>query len=662
MEKLPFEKTTNKNQIKNDKNSKENTQLKKITPKDFNMKKPTKSEDKFSSKYGETEQERLLKESKLKKYSKYEILKKEIFFSGENYISIITKQISRFILLINSYIQIKLPIYKGDIINAINKKNNTKLINSVIYFFFFSSLNSLIPKFIEYIKLLVLDYYNAKTKKIPNQFLLENILTKDMEFYEIFKTGEIIERYKSSQKTMNLSIFKNIIDLLRTIVTFLIMIYYIYQNSFKLLLWSLGFYLFEMINLYFTKGEIDIFAKRVVDNSERDMFNNSLYETISNIKLAKSFGVEKREAKRLLSIFTKKENSPKNAFFLELLKKVYKFFYIILMQNKEIILLFITGKEVINGKMKYGDYLVFKTYFSKFKKSYLSIKNFFQIFEDNITAWKRFFEVYEYENKIISKNNIIPESNTIKGEIKFNNVTFSYPTKEKINILNNLSFEIKAGTLTAIVGHSGSGKSTIINLIERFYDPNSGEILIDNINIKDYNIEWLHKKIGFVNQEPLLNSGTIEQNILYGVEEYNQNKFNEICKIANVDNFVNDKNLFPDGYNTIVGEKGKAISGGQKQRIAIARALMVDYKILIFDEATSALDSENESQVQNAIDNIVKNKQITTIVIAHRLSTVKNADIIMFIDKGRIVEMGSHEELILKNGEYKKLVQKQLIS
>jgi ABC-type multidrug transport system fused ATPase/permease subunit len=272
---------------------------------------------------------------------------------------------------------------------------------------------------------------------------------------------------------MNTNIFKNIIDLIQTIILFFMMMYYIYENSLVLLLWSLGFYLFEMINLYFTKGEIDIFDKKKVDYSERDMFNNSLFETISNIKLVKSFGFEKREVKRLLSIFTKKQKIEKESFFLEIIKIFYKFIYNIIIQNKEIILLFITGKEIINGKMKYGDYLVFKTYFPKFKKSYQSIKNFIKILDENILSWKRFFEVYEYENKIISKKNIIPKEE-IKGEIKFKNVT--YPIKEKINILNNISFIIKPGKLTAIVGYSGSGKSTIINLIERFYDPKLGEI------------------------------------------------------------------------------------------------------------------------------------------------------------------------------------------
>ena len=172
---------------RNEKEIKENFKIKKLNPKDLNIPKFLKSNDKFSSKFGETEQERLLKESKLKKYTKLEILKKEIFFGGENFISLIVNQISRFILLINSFISIKLPIYKGEIINWINKKNEKNLKNSIIFYFIFTCINTLIPKIINYIQTFILNYYNAKKKKIPNEFLLENILTKDMEFYELFK-------------------------------------------------------------------------------------------------------------------------------------------------------------------------------------------------------------------------------------------------------------------------------------------------------------------------------------------------------------------------------------------------------------------------------------------------------------------------------------------
>ena len=197
-------------------------------------------------------------------------------------------------------------------------------------------------------------------------------------------------------------------------------------------------------------------------------------------------------------------------------------------------------------------------------------------------------------------------------------------------------------------------------MIQRFYDPNDGNIFIDGINIKDFNINWLHKNIGFVSQEPSLCNGTIEYNITYGVKEYTLNKLENICEISRVNEFLKNKRLFPEGLKTIVGDRGTNVSGGKKQRIAIARAIMKDVKILIFDEATSALDAESESEVQLALDNIIKTKKITTIIIAHRLSTIRNADKILFTNKGETVESRTHNELIELNGEYKKLVAKQM--
>jgi ABC-type multidrug transport system fused ATPase/permease subunit len=307
-----------------------------------------------------------------------------------------------------------------------------------------------------------------------------------------------------------------------------------------------------------------------------------------------------------------------------------------------------------------GDYTIFKQYKSEFSMTWLLITTTFQSFKSVITNWESFFELYDYPVKIRSLKNYI--SNNLKGKIKFENVTFSYPLKPNSNILSNLSFDIKPGKIFAICGISGSGKTTISNLLERFYDPNEGTIYIDDIDIRDYNIEYLRKNIGFVSQEPILNSGTIEENILYGVDNYKKKDLEEVLKLSNVDTFINDKNKFPDGLKTLVGERGAKISAGQKQRIAIARALMKKSKILIFDEATSALDTKSESELQKAIDNIAKQKEITIIIIAHRLSTVINADTIAVLNNGKFVEIGNHKELINKNGEYTNLFQKQFVN
>ena len=276
-------------------------------------------------------------------------------------------------------------------------------------------------------------------------------------------------------------------------------------------------------------------------------------------------------------------------------------------------------------------------------------------------GWKQFFEFYDFKPKIFSLKNYIPkDESNFKYEFEFKNISFAYPLRPNALIYNNLSLKIEHEKITAFVGYSGGGKSTIVNLILRLYDPLSGIIFLNNIDLKDYNIKWLRQKIGYVSQDPMLISGSIEENITFGLKNFDQIKFEEICKMTNLD-FVNDKELFPHGFKTLVGEKGNKLSGGQKQRIAIARALMRDIKILILDEATSALDSKNEKELQDSIEKIIKLKNITTIIIAHRLSTVKNADIIIFIDHGSIIEKGTHEELLKKNSEYKKLILNQLV-
>ena len=322
-------------------------------------------------------------------------------------------------------------------------------------------------------------------------------------------------------------------------------------------------------------------------------------------------------------------------------------------------ILYYTGTLVISGKLSFGQYTIFETYFSKFQDEFESLYKSFGKYKEFLVDWRSFFELYDYNPKIISLKNYIPKDN-IKGKIDFKDVKFSYPLSPDVKILDDLTFCAEQGKILALVGHSGSGKSTISNLIQRFYDPVEGNIFIDDINIKDFNLEWLHRNIGFVSQEPILCNGTIEDNITYGVREYTKNKLEEVCEISLVNKFLKDKNLFPDGLKTLVGERGTKVSGGQKQRIAIARAIMKDVKILIFDEATSALDAESENEVQTVLDNIIKNKKITTIIIAHRLSTIRNADKILFLSEGKIVESGTHEELIKLNGEYKKLVEKQL--
>ncbi|KAL7751664.1 hypothetical protein RI367_002663 [Sorochytrium milnesiophthora] len=272
-------------------------------------------------------------------------------------------------------------------------------------------------------------------------------------------------------------------------------------------------------------------------------------------------------------------------------------------------------------------------------------------------AASNLFEVIESFPSIdsVSDQGLKPESFT--GHVQFVDVKFAYPSRPNVPVLRQFNLTIDAGKTVALVGFSGSGKSTIIQLLERYYDVNAGEILIDGTPIGKLNLRYFRQSIGLVSQEPVLFDATIEQNIRYGAPDgvkVTTEMIEHACRMANAHDFIS---RLPEGYNTMVGEKGALLSGGQKQRIAIARALIKDPKILLLDEATSALDTESERSVQEALDKAAVNR--TTIVIAHRLSTIKAADVIVVMSSGEVVEVGSHNELLQRQGQYYELVQAQ---
>jgi len=260
--------------------------------------------------------------------------------------------------------------------------------------------------------------------------------------------------------------------------------------------------------------------------------------------------------------------------------------------------------------------------------------------------------ILQAENKIVNK----PDARSIanfESSIEFRDVDFSYEGKK---ILKNINLKIEKGKTIAIVGASGAGKSTLVDLIPRFHDIESGELLIDGINIKDYKIEDIRHLMGIVSQEPILFNDSVENNIALGAESPDQDKVWEATKVANAIDFVDNK---PDKLLTLVGDRGSKLSGGEKQRITIARAIYKNPPILILDEATSSLDTVSERLVQDAINNLMKNR--TSVVIAHRLSTVQNADEIIVLERGEIKERGTHQSLITQNGIYKKLVEMQQV-
>ena len=600
----------------------------------------------FTEKIELTEEERNLRNNYLKKVTKMQAIRRSIYLGRKAYYSKLYNFLINIVYNIISYKETK---YKADAVNAITSKDLDKFYYSLKYHIIstviFKSLNYLDEKVFKYL-----------TEDLNSNIMLQNFLfKKDIEFFDLFKTGELNDKVKSYSSFP----YFNIIDTISRIGEYIFKIfyygYYLYKDFFEMS--------FVSIIIIILQTVLEPFIYVAMDGEEMfekiGLKQNYINDAIANIRLIKSFGTEEKELNRIKNIEFKIKNE---SFFQRLIEEIYNHSF----NANELVNFYICGKKSITGEMNYGELLIFQQYSGEFKNSINNLRESFKSIREGLNAWIKFLEIYDIEQKIVSKKNIIPknEENTdIQNEgfkIDFNNVTFSYPTKKNTIIIDNLNLTIEPGKSIAIVGSSGSGKTTLTNLLLRFYDVDKGEILINDIDIKDLNISWLRKNIGIVSQEPILTSGTIKENVLYGVDNYSEKKFIEICKLSNVYSFATDKKLFPKEFDSMVGERGIKVSGGQKQRIAIARALMKNAKILIFDEATSALDAENEAIVQEAINNIIKKRKITTIIIAHRLSTVKNANIIYVMNHGKIVEFGTHDELILKNGEYKKLIQRQL--
>ena len=275
-------------------------------------------------------------------------------------------------------------------------------------------------------------------------------------------------------------------------------------------------------------------------------------------------------------------------------------------------------------------------------------------------------KVYETIDRVPDIDSADPNGrklDNVEGELTLEGLKFSYPARPTIQVVKGLNLTFAAGKTAALVGASGSGKSTIISLVERFYDPTEGAIKLDGHNVKDLNLKWLRNQIGLVSQEPVLFATTISNNVAHGLigtpyenvsKEEKDTLIKEACRKANADGFISK---LPEGYNTLVGERGFLLSGGQKQRVAIARAIVSDPRILLLDEATSALDTQSEGVVQDALDKAAAGR--TTITIAHRLSTIKDADIIHVMGDGLVLESGNHQELLAMNGAYNRLVQAQ---
>ncbi len=315
--------------------------------------------------------------------------------------------------------------------------------------------------------------------------------------------------------------------------------------------------------------------------------------------------------------------------------------------------IFFSGSLISSGELQVNQFFSFLAAMMLAYQPIRSLATINMIVFSGAAGAKRIYNVIDQPIKI-NNDQRLPALKTSKGNIRFLNVSFKYENSND-KAINDINLDIKGGTMAAFVGHSGAGKSTIINLLPRFYDPQSGEIQIDEQNTRLINLNSLRKSISLVSQDVILFDSSVKENVLYANKDASEEEFFEACKFAAADEFIRD---LPQKHDTLIGENGIRLSGGQKQRLSIARAILKKSPIILLDEATSSLDAESEEVVQSAIKNLTKNK--TTLVIAHRLSTIHNADKIFVIKKGSLIDAGNHEELIKNCDYYKLLYEKQL--
>ena len=415
--------------------------------------------------------------------------------------------------------------------------------------------------------------------------------------------------------------------------------------------WKLS--LLTLITMPLVAKAMDLFGKKLKRTSgimqERVAdITAVLQETISSVRVIKSFVREEYEIARFV-----KENyanfraQMKNAQVMATLTPVIELIAAIGVT----FLIWYGGFEVINGNLTAGALIAFLVYATNLANPIKRLSRIYGNVQKAMAAAERVFSVLDEKTDIVEKDNAT-ELKAVIGKVDFKAVTFKYNENEVI--LKDINLAVKAGQMVAIVGPSGAGKTTIVNLLPRFYDPVAGNIYIDDVNIADVTLASLREKIGIVPQETVLFNGSIYDNILYGDLTATTEEVMAAAKAANAHDFIMQ---MADQYQTQIGERGSKLSGGQRQRIAIARAILKNPRILILDEATSALDTESEKLVQDALDKLMVGR--TSFVIAHRLSTILQADMIIVMEKGQIVERGSHEELLKLNGLYSGLYKLQ---
>lgn len=500
-----------------------------------------------------------------------------------------------------------------------------------------------------YLQAYFLSYVEQGTIKDIRNSAYMHLHKLPMSYFKHEKIGNLISRITNDVNVVQASISVAFLNMIREPLTIIVFLGIAISISWKLTMLALVVLPFSMIIIAWIglklRKQSGIIQAKMAD------ITTILQEVISGVKIVKAFGMEKYENNK----FMKETNN-----FFKLMLRIVRIRNVsspiteVLSTTVGVVIIYFGGLLVLKEQtLSASEFMGFL--FAIFQlmppiKELSSVNNRIQ---ESSAAGDRIFEILDTP-PIIADSEDAVEKNSFSELLKFDNVSFNYEDSNE-SVLKNINFEVQKGEIIALVGPSGGGKSTLVDLIPRFYDPVQGSILLDNIDIRKIKIDSLRSLMGIVTQETFLFNETVKKNIAYGLSDHPMNKIEDAAKMANAHDFILEMS---NGYDTVIGERGVMLSGGQRQRISIARALFKDPEIMIFDEATSSLDTESESLVQEAIDRLMYNR--TTIVIAHRLSTIRNATRILVIDNGEIIQRGTHSELISQEKSlYKKLYEMQ---
>lgn len=549
------------------------------------------------------------------------------------------------VLFISSITTMVFPKVLGDLIDSVNADDAT----TVNTFTLLLVGIFLVTAILSFLRVYLFGLVTYKALALLRMTTYKHLISSPMSYFSKRRVGELSSRITSDIALLQDTFTTTIAEFLRQFITIPVGMFFLLFISFRLTVFMIAIIpVVAIIGIFFGK-----YIKKLSKEAQDDIAdaNTVVDETLHGIASVKAYANEFFEILR----YKKSIDSSVNTSIKRALWRGVFIGLIMFAAGAAIVSIIWYGLHMVqNEVITLGELLSFAIYSALLGFSFAGAADLFSQLQKAIGATENLMDILDEttENVTLEKT---PEIK-IEGNLVFNNVCFSYPSRRDIQVLKGITFNVEQGKQIAIVGPSGSGKSTIAGLIFRFYDPESGEIFIDGKNINDYELSQIRNQMAIVPQEVMLFGGSIKENIEYGKPGATEEEIFEAAKKANALEFIEG---FPEKFETLVGDRGIQLSGGQKQRIAIARAILKDPSILVLDEATSALDSESERLVQEALERLMEGR--TSIVIAHRLSTIKKADTIIVLDNGKIKEKGTHEELVKKeNGIYKNLSTLQL--